>query len=94
MLTGSHRVWEYPYSPVVRFGQRISMRVLPPVTAEGADLDDLQKAMKAIALDESTSSPRRFRPTRDGYWDDYSYEIDPEFPELLRQVEEHRSRLK
>ena len=34
---------------------------------------------------------RHFEPERDGYWDGYSYAIDPAYPELARQVAQHRS---
>jgi len=33
-LTGSHRVWEHPYSPRLRYSQSVSLRVLPPVPLE------------------------------------------------------------
>jgi 1-acyl-sn-glycerol-3-phosphate acyltransferase len=31
VLSGPHRVWQYPFSPVVSFGCRIDMRVLRPL---------------------------------------------------------------
>lgn len=94
VMTGSHRVWEHPYSPLVRFGQPMSMRVLPPVPpgeAVGA-ARTIEAEMKRMALD-SVAPPRRFRPEVDGYWDDYPYEIDPAFPELAIRVATHRESL-
>jgi 1-acyl-sn-glycerol-3-phosphate acyltransferase len=91
VLTGSHRVWEFPYTPVLRFGQRVSMRVLPPVVPDELNLAVLQRRMKQAALDPSTAEPRHFVPERDGYWDGYAYEIDPAFPELRREVDGHRA---
>ncbi|MCP4225602.1 MAG: 1-acyl-sn-glycerol-3-phosphate acyltransferase [Actinomycetia bacterium] len=95
VLTGSHRVWEYPYSPLVRFGQRMSVRVLPPLPpGEAVDgARELEAEMKRIALAGSMAPPRRFRPDVDGYWDDYGYEIDPAFPDLAAQVASHREQL-
>lgn len=92
VLSGSHRVWEHPYSPLVRLDQRVFMRVLPPVTA-GAQLDltALERRMKQIALHEATASPRRFKPDRDGWWDDYRYEIDPDFPKLAGRLAQRRA---
>jgi 1-acyl-sn-glycerol-3-phosphate acyltransferase len=97
-LSGSHRVWEHPYSPRLRYGQRISLAVLPPVDpnrlralgAEGARVE-VQHCLKTRALDGRMAPPRRFVPERDGYWDDYAYEIDPSFPALRAEIERHRA---
>jgi 1-acyl-sn-glycerol-3-phosphate acyltransferase len=35
VVTGSHRVWEHPYTPTVRLDQRISVRVLPALPPAG-----------------------------------------------------------
>lgn len=90
-LAGAHRVWEHPFSPLVRFGMPIRMVVLPPIEPEVAALaiPELQARMKRIAL-EGDPSARRFVPERDGWWDGYRYEIDPEFPELAARVARHR----
>jgi len=94
-LTGSHRVWEYPYSPLVRFGQTISVRVFPPVPPDRAvrEAAAIEHLLKDAALGGSMAEPRRYRPEIDGYWDDYRYEIDPRFPELADQVASHRDHL-
>ncbi|MGI9647106.1 MAG: lysophospholipid acyltransferase family protein [Acidimicrobiia bacterium] len=91
-LTGSHRVWEYPYSPQVRFGQRMSVRVLHAVEP-GRAVDQarvIERQLKQLALSGDMAAPRRFEPEVDGYWDDYRYEIDPDFPDLAALVAEHR----
>ncbi len=92
VLTGSHLVWEYPYSPLVRFGQQMSMKVLPPIPPDeaAARAADLESEMKRIALAPGMAPARRFLPEVDGFWDEYSYEIDPSFPELAAVVARHR----
>ena len=45
--------------------------------------------MKQLAL-ASATPPRHFDPIRDGYWDDYRYEIDPTFPDLAQRIASHR----
>lgn len=99
VLTGSHRVWEYPYTPRLRYGQRVSLRVLPPIPAErcracsvGDLRDDVQQRIKDLALSGNLAPPRRFIPARDGYWDGYAYQIDPRFAELAADVARHRRR--
>jgi 1-acyl-sn-glycerol-3-phosphate acyltransferase len=93
VLTGSHMVWEHPYTSVVRFGQRISMRVLEPVPAAALDeasYRDLERVMKARALADDMAPVRRYRPEVDGWWDGYSFEIDPDFQILKARVDARR----
>ncbi|NJP06561.1 MAG: 1-acyl-sn-glycerol-3-phosphate acyltransferase [Chloroflexaceae bacterium] len=97
-LTGSHRVWEHPYSPRLRYGQRVSLRILQPIavtTYQTYTTDDLrqlvQQRLKTAAVDGSMVAPRRFVPSRDGYWDAYAYRIDPQFACLAAQVAQHRA---
>ncbi len=92
-LTGSHRVWEYPYTPRLRRRQRISLRVLPPipvVEVRAAEPEALRRRLrddlKGAALDGRMAPPRRFDPDRDGYWPGYGYLIDPAFPELAARI--------
>lgn len=99
-LTGSHRVWEYPYTSRLRYGQRMSLRVLEPVSVEqcrALSADDLcrtiQRRLKTAALEDDLVPPRRFVPARDGYWDGFAYEIDPDFPELAADVAHHRCKV-
>ena len=96
-LTGGHRVWEHPYTPWLRYEQRMSLRVLPPVpVAEvlATPADDLrrrvQRDLKDAALSATMAPPRRFVPARDGYWDGYAYRIDPEFTDLAAEIARHR----
>ncbi len=94
-LTGGHRVWEYPYTPRLRFGERMSLRVLPPVVVGRHQAPDevrvvVQRLLKAAALEPDMAPARRFIPSRDGYWDGYAYTIDPDFPELAAEIARHR----
>lgn len=99
-LTGSHRVWEFPFAPRLRRGERMSLRVLAPipaaeVCAQSADdlRRELQRRLSAAALDGVMASPRRFDPARDGYWPGYAYEIDAAFPALAADVAADRASL-
>lgn len=98
-LTGSHRVWEHPYGPRLRRHQRMSLRVLPPISAatllaQGVEETrrQVQAQLKVVALNGSMVEPRHFRPLHDGYWDGYTYEIDPAFPGLAADVAAHRAK--
>lgn len=98
-LTGTHRVWEFPFSPRLRRGERASMRVLPPIPPDevrARSLDDVrleaQRRIKAAALDGTMAPARHYLPARDGTWDGYAFEIDPTFPELAADVAAHRRR--
>ena len=70
----------------------MSVRVLPPVPPERAvsEARATEREMKRVALAGSMTSARRFRPELDGFWDDYRYEIDPDFPALEAVVSSHR----
>ena len=96
VVTGTHRVWEHPYAATLRYRQRVSMRVLAPVTAATAveDARKVEREMKAVALDAGMSPARRFVPERDGWWDGYAYEIDPDYPNLAAAVAAHRSAIR
>ena len=100
VLTGAHRVWEHPFTPCLRYGQRVGLRVLPPVGREEvrATLPEtlrvqVRRAMKRAALDPDLPPPRRYVPERDGFWDGFRFDIDPDFPELRSAVERHRQSL-
>lgn len=92
VITGTHRVWEHPFSPTVRFGRRVRLQVLPPVTPEQAEARhrEIERHMKRLAL-SADPPPRRYVPERDGWWAGYSFDIDPDFPELAARVAEHRA---
>jgi 1-acyl-sn-glycerol-3-phosphate acyltransferase len=94
VLAGSHRVWEHPFSPLVRLDQRVFMRVLPAIDTHHLTPTasrHLERRMKKIALEESSVTPRRFDPDRDGWWDGYRFEIDPDFPELASRLARRRA---
>ena len=100
VLTGSHRIWEYPYTPRLRYGERLSLRVLPPISAAAcrastteALRQEMQTGMKSVALGGDLAPPRRFVPARDGYWDGYAYRIDPRFPTLASEIVQHRQKV-
>ena len=97
VLIGSHRVWEYPYTPRLRYGQPMSMRVLPPIPADivaRRSVEELRqtvmRSIKQAALSATLAPPRRFVPARDGYWDGYAYMIDPAFPALAAEIARRR----
>ena len=91
VLTGSSTVWDYPFSSRIQFGRTIRMEVLAPVSANTAVAmaNDIEQRMKDQAL-AASPGPRRYVPERDGWWDDYRFEIDPRFPELKEAVQRHR----
>jgi 1-acyl-sn-glycerol-3-phosphate acyltransferase len=77
VITGTHKVWEHPYSQTLRYGQRVSLRVLHPIEVGQAlaSITDLETEMKHTALEDEYAPVRHFDPERDGYWDDYTYEL-------------------
>lgn len=92
-VTGGHRVWEHPFTPRLRYGERASLQVLPPIAADlvqACRADDLrcevQRRLKATALSGGMPPPRRFVPGRDGYWDGYDFKIVPAFSDLAEEV--------
>jgi 1-acyl-sn-glycerol-3-phosphate acyltransferase len=94
VLAGSHRIWEHPFSPLVRLDQPIFMRVLAPIAPDDITplaVRALERRMKEIAIRESTALPRRYEPERDGWWDDYRFDIDPDFEELASRLARRRA---
>ncbi|CAA9544779.1 MAG: 1-acyl-sn-glycerol-3-phosphate acyltransferase [uncultured Thermomicrobiales bacterium] len=96
-LTGGHRVWEHPFGSRLRRGERMSVRVLPPIPAGEVRARgmrqirrDVCRGLKSAALDGIMAPPRRFVPARDGYWDGYAFEIDPAFPDLAAEFVSRR----
>lgn len=92
-IAGTHRVWEFPYSQTARLDQEVTMTVFKPI--DSADLTEarfraIEQEVKTSALNSSPRE-RRFVPERDGWWDEYVFEIDTDFPELLARVEARRS---
>lgn len=97
VISGSHRIWEHPHTPTLRYGVRVGLRVLPALGVnelrEG-NLDTLRvrlrRAMKGIALSREMPAPRHYDPDRDGYWDGYRFDMDPDFPEVYARFEARR----
>jgi 1-acyl-sn-glycerol-3-phosphate acyltransferase len=81
VLTGSHRVWEYPFSKTLRRGQRIRIEVLDPIesTWAAAAMLTTERELKRRALAVTEAPARRYQRERDGLWDGYRVEIDPDF---------------
>lgn len=96
-LWGSHRVWEHPFTARLRYGQSVALTVLPAVAPEslrdvgGSAWRPLERRLKALALADPRVRPRHYVPARDGWWDGYAWEIDPDFPDLHSQVAAHRA---
>ena len=97
-LTGTHRIWEHPFSPRLRYQQAVSLRVLPPLppVPPGREAvervrQEVQRDLKHAALGAGAAAARRFHPERDGWWDGYSYEIDPAFADLRAAVQARRA---
>jgi 1-acyl-sn-glycerol-3-phosphate acyltransferase len=92
VVTGSHRVWEHPFSPLVRFGERVVVDVLPPIEPpfSASTIRALERRMKAKAL-ASAAPVRRYRPEIDGFWDGYHFDIDPDFAAVYQTVTRHRA---
>jgi 1-acyl-sn-glycerol-3-phosphate acyltransferase len=90
--SGSHRVWEHPFSPTLRWDQRVAVTVLPPVPAREAVARrlEIEATMRRIALANLDAPPRLFDPARDGYWDGYRYDVAPTLPTLARAIAAHR----
>ncbi len=93
VISGTHRVWEYPFTQTVRFGQRVAMTVLPPIEPANVSIERVRQAetdMKSLAVRDTRAPARRFVPERDGWWDDYDFDIDSGFADLEAQVARHR----
>jgi 1-acyl-sn-glycerol-3-phosphate acyltransferase len=91
-ITGTHRAWEYPFSPRIRRGVPVRMTVLRPFPNGDREAQRaLERRMRMLALLEEHAPARRFVPERDGYWDDYPYEVAPEFEVLAIRLAAHRA---
>ncbi len=87
VLTGSHTIWDHPFNSQIHQHQRIILQILEPV--QNPDIRNLERQMKHLALEHQ---PRRFDPEKDGFWDSYKLEIDPDYPDLVTRMQSHRSR--
>jgi 1-acyl-sn-glycerol-3-phosphate acyltransferase len=68
------------------------MNVLEPREAPGdlKGVQALEREMKLLA-EAGPAEPRRYVPDRDGYWDGYAFEIDPDYPDVFTAVAAHRA---
>ncbi len=92
VISGTHRVWEYPYRPIVRRRQHVRLEILDPIPATRSveQARNVEREMKRIALARAPF-PRRYEPDRDGWWDGHPFRIDDDFAELAERVRSHRS---
>ena len=93
VITGTHRVWEYPFSTTVRYDQSVTLHVLDPIPSEQVSrsaMRQLEREMKGVAL-AAANPVRRFLPDRDGWWDGYRFAIDPDFDRLHAAFTARRS---
>ena len=91
-IAGTHTVWEFPFSQTVRLDRSVSMTVfapIPPSDITPSNFREVERSIKRSALG-SDAEVRRFDPKRDGWWDAYDFEIDPDFPDLLTKVQARR----
>jgi 1-acyl-sn-glycerol-3-phosphate acyltransferase len=99
VISGSHRIWEHPFSSRLRYGQRVAVRLLEPVAVSRVVSEPvpqlmaaLQAEMKRLALSPALPAPRRYDPARDGLWDGFNFQIDPAFRDVHATVAAHRQR--
>ncbi|MCJ7781752.1 MAG: hypothetical protein MUQ27_13110 [Acidimicrobiia bacterium] len=60
-----------------------------PATRSVEQMRPTERRMKRVALDHRPL-PRRYEPDRDGWWDEYSFQIDEDFTHLADRVRDHR----
>ena len=91
VIAGTHNVYDYPFSPLVRFGQQIRIAILEPVTPGtiAGTARELETRMRSNAM-SNHPRPRTYLPEQDGFWEDYAFEIAEEFPELRKRLAAHR----
>ena len=90
-IAGTHQVWGHPFDNEVHVARNVCVTVLPPIEPSDWTADRAratERLLKKRAIESGLA--RRFDPLRDGWWDEYAFEIDPDFDGLRRQVEAHR----
>lgn len=93
-IWGSAAAWDHPFSSRVRRGVKVRVEVLEPrLISTRAQYRQMERELKAIALTDNAVTPRRYLPSRDGYWDGFNFDIDPDFAELAADVARHRGTL-
>lgn len=78
VLTGSHRVWDYPFTRSIRGGQSIRAEVLDPIAVGDAvkAMAGVEAEMKRRARAVTEAPVRHYVPDRDGLWEGYRFELD------------------
>ena len=92
VITGTHRIWGFPFDTTVHLDRTVQVGVLEsiePRDATRAGMREIERTMKRRAL-AATQQPRRYEPERDGWWDGYRFTIDPDFPELAAAIDARR----
>jgi 1-acyl-sn-glycerol-3-phosphate acyltransferase len=86
VITGSHRIWEHPFSARLRYRQSVRVEVLPPIgatetcsTEPDALRRRLQRLMKSVALSPGRPPPRHYVAARDGEWPGFRFALDADW---------------
>ena len=91
-IWGSAAAWQHPFSSNVTCGIRVRLEIMEPRFLESpAQYRSLEQDLKTIALDDPETTPRRYVPSRDGFWDGFNFAVDPSFGEVAAEVDLHRS---
>lgn len=92
VISGTHRVWGFPFDTTVHYDRSVDVSVLDVIEPEDVTrsrMRAIERTMKRRAL-RSSSPPRSYDPERDGWWDGYRFRIDPDFVELAAAVSARR----
>ncbi len=78
VLTGSHRVWDYPFDRTLHRGQTIRLEVLDAIDPGEAvaEMRHIESDMKRRARRIVHAPARHYVPERDGTWDGYRFDLD------------------
>jgi len=91
VIAGTHKVWDHPFSPLISLSQPVFVQVLAPRRVKAfEEYRTLEREMKTLALNNTWARARRYVPERDGYWDGYRFDIDPDYPDVADGVARHR----
>jgi 1-acyl-sn-glycerol-3-phosphate acyltransferase len=92
VIAGTHRVYEWPFSPTVRRRQPVHVSILQPRSSTVPG--ELEREMRDLALSNAHAPVRRFDPDRDGWWDEYRFTISNDFPELAERIATRRRQIR
>lgn len=78
VLSGSHQVWDYPFSRAIQRGQSVRIEVLDPIAPGGAiaAMGTVETEMKKRARSAVAAPVRHYNPERDGLWEGYRFELE------------------